>query len=152
MASKGGRPAAITRETAQKIFELMAEGKSLRQISKLPDMPGKSTILRAAVSTSEDMVWFRDQYAQAISVRTYGLIDDIIDIADDGSNDWYDTEIATGVVVTKPDSEHINRSRLRIDTRKWAASKLLPKVFGERMELVGKDDTPLIPVINFGKK
>ncbi len=31
--------------------------------------------------------------------------------------------------------EHIQRSRLRIDARKWMASKLAPKKYGEKLEL-----------------
>jgi hypothetical protein len=138
--SKGGRPPAITKEVAETLFLAMAEGRSLRQIAALPGMPGKSTILRMAVSTNKEHAWFRDQYAQALRIRAFGLAEEMIDIADDGSNDWYDFEIspetddAEAIVIKKPDTEHINRSRLRIDTRKWALSKLLPKEFGDKVE------------------
>jgi hypothetical protein len=39
------------------------------------------------------------------------------------------------------DHEHINRSRLKIDSRKWLLSKLLPSKFGDRVaaELTGAD-------------
>jgi hypothetical protein len=31
--------------------------------------------------------------------------------------------------------EHIQRSRVRIDTRKWMLSKMLPKVYGDKTEV-----------------
>ena len=58
------------------------------------------------------------------------LIDEIVEIADDGSNDYMQKK--HGPVV---DQEHMGRSRLRIDTRKWAASKLAPKKYGDKLDL-----------------
>lgn len=150
--AKGGRPEAITREIANKVCEELAKGKTLRQIERMPGMPSKPTILRWATCNDDDKAWFRDQYERAIAIRLYGWADDTIDISEDGSNDWYEHE-----GIEKPDTEHIARSRLRIDTRKWHLTKLLPKVFGDKIqqEISGKDGTPLIPVMNIvvkGKK
>ena len=39
--------------------------------------------------------------------------------------------------------EHISRSRLRIDARKWMAGKLRPKKYGERHIVAGDDESPL---------
>ena len=55
------------------------------------------------------------------------LIDEIIDIADDASQDINITEKGKEIC----NSEFIARSRLRIDTRKWLASKLAPKIYGQ---------------------
>jgi hypothetical protein len=143
--AKGGRPEVITRETANKVCEFIAEGRTLRQIERLPGMPSKPTILRWASCNDEDKAWFRDQYEGAIAIRLHGWADDTIDISDDGSNDWYEHE-----GIDKPDAENIARSRLRIETRKWHLTKLLPKVYGEKqtLEHTGKDGTPLTPVMN----
>ncbi len=35
------------------------------------------------------------------------------------------------------DHEHVQRSRLRVDTRKWAAGKLAPKRYGDKLNLGG---------------
>jgi hypothetical protein len=58
----------------------------------------------------------------------------MIDIADDGSNDF--------MTITKGDisyevenKEWTSRSKLRVETRKWAASKLKPKKYGEKLDL-----------------
>jgi len=59
--------------------------------------------------------------------------EEILEIADDGSNDWIERELESGHVVKVADHKHIARSRLRVDTRKWLMSKLLPKKYGDRL-------------------
>jgi hypothetical protein len=71
---------------------------------------------------------FRKKYALSRQQQAEVLAQQLIEIADDGSNDTYKTEDGQTVV----NHDHINRSRLRIDVRKWIASKLLPKVYGEK--------------------
>lgn len=150
--AKGGRPEAITREIANKVCEKIADGMTLRQIERIPGMPSKRTIIQWATSNDPEREWFSHQYERARMIRLHGWADDTIDISDDGSNDWYEHE-----GIEKPNTEHISRSRLRIETRKWHLTKLLPKVYGEKqtLEHTGKDNTPLIPIMNVitkGKK
>jgi hypothetical protein len=73
---------------------------------------------------------FKEQYARAKQTQIESFVDDVIDIADDSTNDWIENEKGTLVA----NHDHINRSRLRIDTRKWLASKLCPKIYGESKE------------------
>jgi hypothetical protein len=73
---------------------------------------------------------------------------EMIEIADDGKNDWMDREISKGRVITVPDHELVQRSRLRIDTRKWILAKLLPKVYGDRAEQVMTWPSGEAPVLN----
>jgi hypothetical protein len=61
--------------------------------------------------------------------------EEIVEIADDATNDWMDRKSGEHTIAVA-DTEHINRSRLRIDTRKWLMSKLAPKRYGERVEQV----------------
>ena len=63
------------------------------------------------------------------------LADEITDIADDSSNDWMDRKTKSGDTIRVIDHEAINRSRLRVDARKWIASKLKPKKYGEKLDL-----------------
>jgi hypothetical protein len=60
------------------------------------------------------------------------IADELLEIADDGSNDWMEREKGGYEL----NAEHIQRSRARIDTRKWLLSKMLPKVYGDT-----KDDS-----------
>jgi hypothetical protein len=55
------------------------------------------------------------------------MAEEILDIADDSSLDMAFTEEGKSFV----DRENINRSRLRVDTRKWLLSKLVPKKWGD---------------------
>lgn len=78
------------------------------------------------------------QYARAREVQADKLFDECLTIADQ-----YD---ATAEKL-EGGTDHINRARLRIDTRKWMAGKLRPKVYGDKLELAGNPDAPLIHTI-----
>ncbi len=73
--------------------------------------------------------------------------DDLLEIADDGRNDWVEKRNAQGEVIGwTVNGEHIQRSRARIDTRKWLMSKRAPKKYGDRIEttLVGDPEKPAV--------
>src|SRR5258706_11847639 len=55
---------------------------------------------------------------------------EIIEIADDASGDYVTTSDGKTIV----DHENIQRSRLRVDARQWAAARLAPKKYGDRVE------------------
>jgi hypothetical protein len=59
------------------------------------------------------------------------MVDELLQIADDGLNDTYEDE--DGNEKTRVDV--IQRSKLRVDTRKWIACKVLPKVYGDRTQV-----------------
>ena len=64
------------------------------------------------------------QYTRAKDEQADALAEEMLDIADD-------------------EKEDVNRSRLRVDTRKWIASRLKPKKYGEKLELAGNKEAPL---------
>jgi len=76
---------------------------------------------------------FSEQYARAKTLQAFVLADQIIEISDNSKGDY---QIIDGKV--KVNSDNINRARLRIDSRKWLLSKLLPRVYGDK---VGEDKT-----------
>ena len=78
---------------------------------------------------------FLEKYNKAKELQAEYYADELIDIADDTSNDYMEKVLISGEVVQVVNSEHIQRSRLRVDTRKWVASKLLPKRYGDKQEL-----------------
>src|SRR3990172_7086066 len=57
-----------------------------------------------------------------------------MDISDDGTNDWMASNDPENPGY-RVNGEHIARSRLRVDTRKWIASKLKPKKYGEKLDI-----------------
>jgi len=121
-----GRPSIYTSELAAQICEHIAQGKSLRTIAELEDMPAQSTIMAWLDGSRPE---FSEQYARAHEAYADKLAEETLLIADDSSRDTYvDSE---GNV--KTDSEAIQRSRLRVDTRKWLASKKAPKKYGDKI-------------------
>jgi hypothetical protein len=126
-----GRPSTFTEEIGLSICERIADGQSLRSICRLLDMPAQSTVFKWLSENTK----FSEQYAHARDAQADTLSDELLDIADDGSNDWMDRLNGKGEVIGQMvDNEAINRSRLRVDTRKWIASKLKPKKYGDKID------------------
>lgn len=134
-----GRPSEFTQETADRICEGIADGLSLRSICRAEDMPNKATVFRWLAAQPA----FSDQYARAREAQADTLADELTDIADDSGRDFIQTE--NGPVFN---AEHVNRSRLRVDTRKWIASKLKPKKYGEKLAVGGADDLPPLKTVS----
>ncbi len=134
---KRGRPSKYTKKLAARICERIADGEPLRSVCRDAAMPDKSTVLRWLCN--DENAEFRDQYAYAREMQADGLFDEALEIADDVSDDW--TEDKDGKKVF--DHEHVQRSRLRVDTRKWAAGKLAPKVYGDKMQHTGDGGGPI---------
>lgn len=122
-----GRPTIYSEELAQTICESLMVGMSLRRICELDDMPAISTVMQWLASNKSD---FMEQYAHARQVQAEYLLDELIDIADDSSKDYV---IVDGQ--ERLDQEHIQRAKLRIDTRKWNIEKLAPKRYGAKQQL-----------------
>ena len=124
-----GRPTTFSDEVASSIFDRISDGESLRKICCDQSMPGQTTVYRWL----RENVEFRQQYAQARELQADTLFDETLDIADDATNDWMERHSAEGVG-WKENGEAIRRSQLRIDTRKWIAGQLRPKVYGPRVQ------------------
>jgi hypothetical protein len=135
------RPSDFTKELADLICAQLAEGVSLRSVCRAEDMPDKSTVFRWLRTKPE----FRDQYARAKEESADALVEEMLDIADDGANDYTTRDYANGGSEVVVDHDHISRSRLRVDTRKWVAAKLKPKRYGDKIEttLQGPDGGPI---------
>lgn len=126
------RPSKYTEAIAKKICVLIAEGQSLRQISDQDGMPNKATIMRWLATNDA----FCDQYAHAKERAAHLMADEILEIADDGSNDWMERISDEGENIGwQLNGEHVQRSKLRIESRKWLMAKLLPKKYGEKQSI-----------------
>ncbi len=126
-----GRPTIYTKELDLEICARLAMGESLRRICLEERMPDASTVHAWVI---EDKEGFSKHYARARDIQAEQMFDEILDIADDGTND-YMTITKGDVTYNVEDREVTNRSRLRVDSRKWYLSKVLPKKFSEKLDV-----------------
>ena len=71
------------------------------------------------------------------------MADEMLEIADDGSNDWM-LRNGSGKELHGLNGEHIQRSRLRLDTRKWLLSKALPKIYGDKLPVESNTEPQMV--------
>lgn len=126
---KTGRPTKYSLELADKICERLAAGESMRSISRDPGMPACSSMFKWIREHEE----FSVQYDKAKEESADALLEDMFDIADNANNDWMEKHGESEGYMQN--GEAIQRSRLRVDVRKWAASKLKPKKYGDKQEI-----------------
>lgn len=131
MSEATGRPSKYTDEIADEICDELSKGVSLRRICEAEHLPSARTVWRWLRENDS----FCQQYARAKEECADYLVEELLEIADDGSNDWMEKLDQDGNAYGfQLNGEHVQRSRLRIDTRKWIASKLKAKKYGERIE------------------
>ena len=116
-----GRPTLYTPEIAEEICERLAAGESLLAICRDEHMPAESTVRDWALADREG---FSAKYAHARLLQAHRMADEIVDMSDDKNTET-------------------NRSRLQVDTRKWILSKVLPKIYGEKLTVGGDPDNPV---------
>ena len=126
--NKGGRPTKYSKELGEKICRAIATSTdSLTKIcARNPDFPNREAIWGWRFDHDE----FSNMYDKAKRTQADLLAEEIAEIADDDSQDKIFNE-ETGREVCN--SEYVARSRLRVETRKWIACKLLPKVYGDKV-------------------
>lgn len=127
-------PGSVTfsQDLFDRICDRIADGESLRDICRESDKPNKGTFFRW-LATDKALA---DQYAKAKEAQAEFMADEIMNIADDGTNDWLEQNgDETARTAYKYNGEAVARSRLRVDARKWVASKLLPKKYGDKTEV-----------------
>ena len=135
--------AAKMLKTQEEICRRVAIGQSLLSVCQEDKaMPSYQT----ALQWLHDYPDFAEAHKQAQRLRADVLFEEALTVADDARNDWMARNdpnnpgwIANG--------EHIQRSRLRVDTRKWAASKLNPSRYGDKLAVEGNPDRPVVVTV-----
>lgn len=115
------KPIRFSQGIADALCERIANGESLRSVCLDVGMPCKSAVMKWLGDGKK----FVDQYARAREDQADFYADEIIEIADN---------------CVDP-----NKARLQIDARKWKASRMAPKKYGDRLvqEISGKDGAPI---------
>jgi len=120
----GGRPTDYSPELTARICERLAIGESLRSICRDDEMPSMASIFLWLGKHPE----FSEQYTRAREAQAEAHADRIVEIADDDTLDP-------------------NHKRIMVDARKWVASKLKPKRYGDKLDLEHKGEVGLTVVV-----
>ena len=138
---KNGRPSKLTEELVSEILSRLSEGEPLAQICRDDGMP--------AYRTANDWKNSSEQLSAAFArAREEGedvLAVQCLEIADDATNDWMDRKPEDEQPLGwRLNGEHIQRSKLRIETRLKLLAKWNPKKYGDKLALGGADDLPAL--------
>lgn len=129
--AKRGRPSKFTPEIADQICRRLAEGEPLRQICRDENMPAWRTIYDWLLNDKD----FSARIAHARELGEEAIAQECLDIADNATNDWMETYGRDGAELYKLNGEHIQRSKLRIETRLKLLAKWNPRKWGEKVDL-----------------
>jgi len=141
-----GRHSTYTKKVGNKVCEYIATSSmGVREIASQDGIPNDSTIFK----------WLRDndkfsqQYARAKKDQMDFMAEEILNIADDAENDYmmrngHDDDKDTGWVTN---GEAIQRSKLRIEARKWLMGKLNAKKYGDKTQLTGADGEGPVEIV-----
>lgn len=119
---KVGRASGYNEEFAALVCEEISGGASLRSICRRENMPSQNSVFSWLRRFPE----FASQYTRACQARADAMAEEIIDIADDGSNDTYANEDGDVQINT----DVIQRSKLRVEIRKWIMARMSQEVWG----------------------
>ena len=111
-------------------------------------MPGMSFVFKWLGEDPE----FAKQYARAREDQAEAMLEEILEIADDSSNDTVETYDKAGNPIDTANTEWIQRSKLRVDARKWAMSKLAPKKYGDKIGIEGTVTVELANALEAARK
>ena len=112
----GGRPKIIDEKMADKILDLMKEGKPLSRICDLDDMPNFSTVWMKIRDDAE----FSKKYHEAREIGLDKSFENMLQECD---------------IALADDPKKAPLWKLYIDTKKWTLSKQLPKKYGDKQEI-----------------
>lgn len=117
----------------QQVLEKLPQGWTLRQIFAQDGMCDMAYLFTNLLPGNE---LFAKQYARAFELRNEYWAEEMVEIADDGNNDWM-TRTSGDTEVDVPNPEVTKRSQIRIETRKWLMGKSQPKKYGEKIDIKG---------------
>ena len=127
-----GRPSKYTPELCTEFCtRLSAESTaSVESVCEADDMPCVASIMGWLKKYPE----FLEEYERAREKRADLMARECLEIADSSTNDTSTVTSKSGEDYEVANHEWINRSRLRVDTRKWLLSKMSPKRYGDKIQ------------------
>lgn len=130
----------------ERILDRLTVGDTLNAICREyretePNFPSAATVRLWFVA--DQPAGFAHRYVRAREAQAEAWSDSILDLADATDRDTKTVTREDGSQYEVADHEWMNRSRLRVDTRKWLMAKLHPTRYGEKLELSGNAERPL---------
>jgi hypothetical protein len=136
------RPTEYTQELADRVCAELARCGSLRRVCRKNEWAPWDDTVRLWVAQRED---FALAYAHAKAVGIDSLVEEALDIADDGTNDFKEMPSRDGEgTYEKLDVDHVSRSKLRVGYRQWLAERMAPKKYGVKQDITSGGE-PLKP-------
>ena len=112
-----------------RVCEEIAKVGSLRRVCAQPGMPDRATVNRWLDSDTA----FATEYARAKQIGIEQFIEETLDIADTTQEG---EEVTTGPLgVTTKTYDMLGHRKLQVETRRWLAERMLPKLYGPRTGL-----------------
>jgi hypothetical protein len=127
--SKMGRPKEYPADSPvwQYIIDCMGNGRSVSSVLREEGMPVWRTVQDHLAANEV----FKAKYDKAVQDRADRLADEIMDLADAPMPEWLEGSGA---------SAWVQQKRLQVDARKWVASKLKPRTYGDRLDVSVSDN------------
>lgn len=135
------KPTHETKEIREEICQRRTNGEKLPDICADEHMPHYNTVINNwwLGSPGDGHDQFRIEYLKAMQSYTQRIVDEIVDIADDKEDDWV---WSSKKGCWYPNNDTPTRAKVRIDTRKWIAQRLLPMLYGDtvKVDVTSSDD------------
>lgn len=138
---KSGRPPLYSRELADKVLKRIAGGETLSDICRSEGMPSRDTVQQWVIDNTNG---FSGSYARAREIGFDVMAEECIRIADDQTRDVIVDENG----IERVNSEVVQRSKLKIDTRKWLLAKLAANKYGEKQIHQHEGNVGLTALVN----
>jgi hypothetical protein len=133
---KKGRPTTYSKDLADELCRRISHSKhGINTICKDESMPCEATIYNWLNDPTKK--YFLECYMRAREAQADFLGEEILSIADETENDTLINPVNGN---ESANTEWINRSRLRVDARKWLMSKLAPKKYGDKLDVTTGGD------------
>ena len=123
----------------RKIIKAIELGASLRSALK-SNAPLSSSTFAKWCDGDDSMA---KRYACATLLRAEVIFEDILSIADENYKDTYTDENGQD----RTDHDVVQRSKLRIDARKWVLAKMHPTKYGDKLDVTSGNKTLAVPAI-----
>ena len=143
-----GRPSKYSKALADEVCDRMSTGEALRTICESDHMPDERTVRRWVI---DDVDGFSPRFARARELRAQVLVDQIVDIADtpqEGErieeDEVFGKDGGKPMVLRKRVVEDmLGHRKLQVDARKWYAMKVLPRLYGNKVDVSHKGKVTL---------